>query len=174
MGDFVKGPIGAHFPPAIARAIALHRKLDTFTDSHPVVAMSRARISTARRRYAGIMLDVFYDHFLALHWGDFHERPLGSFTTQIYEILERRHGDLPEALQRVAPSMRRWDWFGSYAQIEMIDGTLNRIGQRLRRENTLRDSVEELRNNYADLESDFRRFLPEARAFVARVADWKD
>lgn len=175
MGDFVKGPIAAHFPPAIARAIALHRKLDSFTDSHPVVAISRARISSGRRRYAGIMLDVFYDHFLARHWGEFHQQPLGSFTAHVYEILERRHGELPETLQRVAPSMRRWDWFGSYARIDTIDGTLNRIGQRLRRENTLQDSVGELLDNYANLESDFRRFLPEARSFVAgTVAGWKD
>ena len=169
MGDFVKGPIMDRFPPAIARAIRLHRRLDTFTDAHPVVALSKSRISPARRRYAGIMIDVFYDHFLALRWPDFHDARLDVFTAQVYEILERRHDDLPQPLQRVAPSMRRWDWFGSYAQVESIYGALNRIGQRLRRENTLHDSADELLQHYSDLESDFRRFLPDARRFVAEA-----
>lgn len=175
MGDFVKGPIAGDFPPAISRAIALHRRLDSFTDSHPVVAISKSRISSLRRRYAPIMLDVFYDHFLALHWSEFHDQPLGRFTAQVYEILERRHGELPAALQRVAPSMRRWDWFGSYAEIETIYGTLNRIGQRLRRENPLQGSADELLDHYGELEADFRLFLPDARNFVASaVADWHD
>jgi acyl carrier protein phosphodiesterase len=175
LGDFVKGPITTNFPPAISRAIALHRRLDSFTDSHPVVATSRSRVSALRRRYAGIMLDVFYDHFLALHWPEFHEQPLRGFTARIYEILERRHDELPQALQRVAPSMRRWDWFGSYAEIETIYGALNRIGQRLRRKNPLLNSADELLDHYGELEADFRRFLPDARAFVVSVvAGWKD
>ena len=175
MGDFVKGPIAGKFPLAISRAIALHRRLDSFTDSHPVVAISKSRISSHRRRYAAIMLDVFYDHFLARYWSEFHEQPLGRFTAQIYEILERRHEELPAALQQVAPSMRRWDWFGSYSEVETIYRTLKRIGERLRRENPLEDAADELVDRYGELEADFRRFLPEARGFVAAAStDWKD
>jgi len=166
LGDFVKGPIADRYPHAVARAIALHRRLDSYTDSHPAVKLSKSRVSAPRRRYAGIMVDVFYDHFLARHWHEFHEEPLRVFSARIYEMLERRHHELPERLQRMAPSMVRWDWFGSYAEVESIYGALNRISQRLKRENPLLESADELLSNYAGLENDFRRFLPEARAFA--------
>src|SRR3954464_15580437 len=65
LGDFVKGPLDGRYSQHITSAIALHRKIDTFTDAHPVVLRSKSRISAARRRYAGIMIDMFYDHFLA-------------------------------------------------------------------------------------------------------------
>jgi acyl carrier protein phosphodiesterase len=174
MGDFVKGPIGNQYPPAIARAIQLHRRLDSFTDAHPIVALSKSRVSAERRRYAGIMIDMFYDHFLALHWSDFHDDPLETFTAKVYEILERRHGELPQRLQTVAPSMRRWDWFGSYVEVDSILGALNRIAQRLRRDNPLHSAGNELLDHYSELEADFRRFLPDARRFVrALVATWE-
>jgi acyl carrier protein phosphodiesterase len=150
----------------VASAIALHRRLDSFTDSHPMVKLSKSRVSTVRRRFAGIMVDVFYDHFLARHWGEFHAEPLTVFCARVYEILDRRRNELPERLQRIAPSMVRWDWFGSYAEIESIHTALNRMSQRLTRENPLLGSADELVENYAALESDFRAFLPEALAYA--------
>lgn len=170
LGDFVKGPITDRYSGAVARAIALHRRLDSYTDSHPAVRRSKSRVSAARRRYAGIMIDIFYDHFLARHWDEFHEEPLRVFCARVYEMLERRHRELPERLQRMAPSMVRWDWFGSYAEVESIYGALNRISQRLKRDNPLVDSADELLRNYTGLESDFRLFLPEARAFARERA----
>ncbi len=168
LGDFVKGPIANRYPGPVARAIALHRRLDAYTDSHPAVRLSKSRMSAARRRYAGIMIDLFYDHFLARHWDEFHEEPLRVFSTRVYQMLDRRRDELPERLQRMVPSMVRWDWFGSYAEVESIHGALNRISQRLKRVNPLIDSADELLEHYADLEADFRRFLPEARAFVSQ------
>ncbi|HWQ38823.1 MAG TPA: ACP phosphodiesterase [Burkholderiales bacterium] len=170
MGDFVKGPVAGRYPPSIERAIVLHRRLDTFTDTHAAVRLSRSRISAARRRYAGIMIDVFYDHFLARSWTEFHAQPLEVFCARIYEMLERREAELPERLRRVAPNMARWNWFGSYAEVESIYGTLERIGQRLKRENPLYNAADELLQNYAALEADFRAFLPDSRAWSRQLA----
>jgi len=166
LGDFVKGPIADRYPEPVARAIALHRRLDSYTDSHPAVRLSRSRTSAARRRYAGIMIDIFYDHFLARYWAEFHAEPLRVFCARVYEILDRRHPELPERLQRMAPTMARWDWFGSYADIESVYMTLDSMSRRLRRDNPLVDSADELVANYADLEGDFRAFLPEALAYA--------
>src|SRR5262245_26013048 len=80
MGDFVKVPLGAQYSPSITHALALHRRVDSFTDAHPVTATSRARISRERRRFAGIMVDLFYDHFLARNWTAYASEPLGAFT----------------------------------------------------------------------------------------------
>lgn len=166
MGDFVKGPLDDRYGSEITRAIALHRKIDVFTDSHPVVLQSKARMSANRRRYAGIMVDMFYDHFLARHWTDFHEEPLAVFTKRVYRVLERYHAVLPERLQRVAPMMAQWDWLGSYAEIGSIYTALDRIGQRLKRENPMMNSADELVGNYAKIEADFRTFLPDVLGFA--------
>ena len=166
LGDFVKGPLDERYGEEVTRAISLHRKIDTFTDAHPVVLHSKSRISPQRRRYAGIMIDMFYDHFLAKYWSEFHDEPLAVFTARIYSMLGRRHAILPDRLQRIAPFMTRGDWLGSYADVGSIHTALDRMGQRLTRENRLLNSAEELVENYAGLEADFRAFLPDLRAFA--------
>jgi acyl carrier protein phosphodiesterase len=166
LGDFVKGPLDERYGEAITRAISLHRNVDTFTDAHPVVLHSKSRISPQRRRYAGIMVDMFYDHFLARYWSEFHDEPLDAFTARIYSLLARQHAALPERLRRMAPHMAQRDWLGSYAQVSSIHTALDRMGERLTRENGLLNSADELVENYAGLEADFRAFLPEVRAFA--------
>ena len=175
MGDFVKGPLTNHaiserYSAEITGGIALHRKIDSFTDSHPVVRESWNRISKGRRRFAGVMIDIFYDHYLAKYWSEFHHRPLSEFTDDFYAILARRHSEMPERLQRITGSMINLDWLGSYAHVTSIRTALNRISERLRRENTLFDSADELLGNYTELEIDFRRFLPDAIEFVRQSA----
>jgi acyl carrier protein phosphodiesterase len=168
MGDFVKGPLDVRYAPAIMHGIALHRRIDTFTDAHPVVRASKARVSAERRRYAGIMVDMFYDHFLARYWTEFSEEPLSSFTQRVYELLSRRNEVLPARLREMAPHMMRTDWLGSYAQVESIRTALGNMGRRLKRENRLLDSADELERNYAGFEQDFRAFLPEVKRFARR------
>jgi len=135
-----------------------------------VVRDSRNRVSRERRRVAGIMIDIFCDHFLAKYWEEFDHRPLAGFTDDFYGILIRRHSELPERLQRTAKFMVDFDWLGSYAQLESVDTALNRMSQRLRRSNTLVDSAEELVGNYAELEQDFRRFIPDVVVFARQCA----
>jgi len=171
MGDFVKGPltsdaISARYSAEMMRAIGLHRKIDSFTDTHPVVRESWSRVSKSRRRFAGVMIDIFYDHYLAKHWDDFHHRPLSEFTDDFYAILGRRQSEMPERLQRISNSMISLDWLGSYAHPQSVRNALNRISLRLRRENTLIDSADELMDNYEEIELDFRRFLPDVIEFV--------
>ena len=166
MGDFVKGPLDDRYAPAIMHGIALHRKIDTFTDAHPVVHTSKARVSTERRRYAGIMVDMFYDHFLARYWPEFSDEPLAAFTRHVYELLARRSDILPVRLRGMAPHMMRTDWLGSYAEIRSIRTALDNMGRRLKRKNRLMDSADELEQNYAGLEQDFRAFLPDVKDFA--------
>jgi acyl carrier protein phosphodiesterase len=168
LGDFVKGPLDGRYSVEITRAIALHRKIDSFTDAHPVVLQSKSRVSAGRRRYAGIMIDMFYDHFLAKCWREFHDEPLDTFTAKIYAILGRQHAMLPERLQQIAPKMAQWNWLASYAEVRSIHTALDRMGQRLKRENRLLNSADELVGHYAELESDFRAFMPQVLQFAKR------
>jgi acyl carrier protein phosphodiesterase len=167
LGDFVKGPLGDRYRGAVGAAIVVHRRLDSYTDAHAAVQRSRSRVSAARRRYAGIMIDMFYDHFLARSWSEFHDEPLDAFSARVYALLERRHAELPERLQFVAPRMAARDWLGSYANTANVARALDGISSRLRRANRLAGAGEELLADYAGFEADFRAFLPEAKAFAS-------
>jgi acyl carrier protein phosphodiesterase len=168
LGDFVKGPLTGRYNADITRAIALHRKIDSFTDAHPVVVQSKSRISPARRRYAGIMVDMFYDHFLAKHWREFKDEPLGEFAARVYAMLDRRHAMLPERLRQIAPIMAQRNWLGSYVDVASVHAALDHMGHRLKRENRLQGSGDELVEHYRGLEADFRAFMPQALQFAGK------
>ena len=169
LGDFVKGPLGDRYPGPLGAAIALHRRIDSFTDAHPLVAASRARVGPAHRRYAGIMVDLYYDHFLARRWASYHDEPLAQFSARVYALLERRSEALPERLRAIAPRMAAHDWFGSYAEVDNIGRALEGIGRRLRRGNGLVGADADLRRDYAGFEADFAAFYPEVRRFAAQA-----
>jgi acyl carrier protein phosphodiesterase len=166
MGDFVKGPLRDRYGAEITRALALHRRIDTYTDSHHVVRQSRRRVSPARRRFAGILVDMFYDHFLARHWDEYNDMPLERFADRVYAALREHHALLPERLQAIAPRMAATDWLGSYRSVEAVGMALDRMGQRLKRGNALLRSSEELLANYDAFDADFHAFFPEVMRFA--------
>lgn len=167
LGDFVKGPVErAGYNEEITQAIRLHRAIDTFTDAHPLFAASKARVSPARRRYAGILIDLFYDHFLARHWCDYHDAALEDFAVDVYGVLLDRTAGLPEAAGRMVAFMARQNWLVSYREVDEVGAALERMGRRLTRGNALLGSAEELEAGYAGFEADFRAFMPEVTAFA--------
>jgi acyl carrier protein phosphodiesterase len=166
MGDFVKGPLDGRYPPMLMRALIHHRRIDTFTDAHPMVRASRKRVAPAHRRFAGVLTDMFFDHFLARDWADYADEPMPAFTRRVYDLLDAHHAVLPDRLQRIAPHMRRGDWLGSYAQLASIEAAIDRLGTRLKRGNLLLGGGAELRLQYDAFEADFRTFFPELTAFA--------
>ncbi|MBX7218991.1 MAG: ACP phosphodiesterase [Blastocatellia bacterium] len=162
LGDFVKGSLdGTTYAPEIQRGIERHRSVDGFTDSHEIVRLSKNRISPTRRRYAGIIIDMAYDHFLARHWDDYTSTPLPEFSARIYTVLLDNRQILPPRLQSILPSLVQDDWLTSYREFAALNRALNRISLRLKRENTLFNAAEEVKSEYAHLERDFRTFFPQ-------------
>jgi acyl carrier protein phosphodiesterase len=161
LGDFVKGSLRDRYTEGIRRGIELHRKVDTFTDSHETVRQSKSRISPARRRFAGIIIDVFYDHFLAKNWSQYSQEPLSHFANRMYDALLENQTILPDRLQQILPFMIGQNWLCSYREIDVIDKVLNRMSQRIKRENSLEHSTEELVKNYDGFEADFNDFFPD-------------
>jgi acyl carrier protein phosphodiesterase len=166
-GDFVKGPLAGRWPADIEAAIRLHRRIDVFTDSHPLQLQSRARFPIERRRYAGILLDIFFDHCLALNWADYVGEPLPSFTGRVYRVLAAEPA-LPERLALIAPHMAAQDWLGSYADFRVLERVLLGMQRRLSRPEGLNGAMVELERLYQPLLADFQQFYPELQAFVAR------
>lgn len=167
IGDFVKGPLPAGLPAEVAAGVALHRAIDTYADRHPAFQRSRARVSPERRRVAGIMIDMFYDHFLTVHWARFHAEPLPQFTAGVYALMGEHQNLLPPRLITLYPYMRDDDWLASYRSATVIGHALDRMSARLTRTDLLTGSGVELLDSYEGYEADFLAFLPDAVAFAA-------
>jgi acyl carrier protein phosphodiesterase len=164
-GDFVKGRLQGQFDPEIEAAIQLHRSIDMFTDRHPLVDVSLSRFSLTRRRYAGIVLDVFFDHCLARDWTLYADRPLEDFTSHVYRVLAAEP-QLPGRLAQIAPHMAANDWLGSYRDFAVLEQVLRGISRRLTRPEELAEAMQELRLLYEPLSEDFRLFYPQLQDFV--------
>lgn len=167
-GDFVKGPLAGRFAAEVEAAILLHRRIDAFTDRHPLVRAACARFPVERRRYAGILLDLFFDHCLARHWDDYADEPLAGFSARVYRVLDAEP-QLPGRLAQIAPRMAAQDWLGSYREFAVLERVLLNMQRRLSRPEGLDGALIELERLYPALLEDFRRFYPELMAF-ARAA----
>ncbi|VVN23393.1 Acyl carrier protein phosphodiesterase [Pseudomonas fluorescens] len=166
-GDFVKGRLQGQFDPEIEAGIQLHRRIDVFTDRHPLVDVALSRFSLTRRRYAGIVLDVFFDHCLARDWALYADLPLQQFTSGVYRVLSNEP-QLPERLARIAPHMMANDWLGSYREFEVLEQVLRGISRRLTKPEELAAAMQELRVLYEPLSDDFRLFYPQLQDFALR------
>jgi acyl carrier protein phosphodiesterase len=164
-GDFVKGPLAGRFADELLDAIQLHRSIDAFTDSHPLIKQSIARFPVERRRYAGIILDVFFDHCLARDWHRYADVPLDTFTRRFYGVLTAQT-ELPERLARIAPHMAAQDWLGSYRDFAVLEQVLAGISRRLSRPEGLAGAMQELQVLYQPLSADFETFYPLLQDFA--------
>ena len=165
-GDFVKDRLQGQYSPVIESAIQLHRSIDVFTDRHPLVDQSLSRFTQTRRRYAGIVLDVFFDHCLARDWAQYAQEPLERFTSGFYQVLVAQP-QLPSRLAAIAPHMAAHDWLGSYRDFETLERVLLGISRRLSRPEELAGAMQDLSALYEPLSEDFRAFYPQLQAFAA-------
>ena len=166
-GDFVKGPLQGRWPADIEAGIRLHRQIDAYTDSHPLVLQAKQRFPSERRRYAGILIDLFFDHCLAAHWHDYAAEPLQQFTARVYRVLSEE-AELPGKLALIAPRMAAQDWLGSYRNFAVMEQVVAGMSRRLSRPEGLAGGVVELERLYVPLQQDFREFYPQLQAFAQR------
>jgi acyl carrier protein phosphodiesterase len=157
----------AALPEKFQYGIRQHFRIDAFTDSHPVVKQSVRRISPQFRRYAGVLVDVFYDHILARDWDSHTVVSLEDFAASVYSSFDACRSDIPLKALSVFERMRSGDWLCSYRQADGIRLTLNRLDLRLKRPAALGRAVEELECHYTNFQADFMTFFPDLRARVA-------
>lgn len=169
LGDFVKGRLDDRYPGTVRRGIALHRSIDSYTDAHPLHLRSRNRFGKRRRRYAGIIVDVCYDHFLARRWREYSRDSLASFVERAYDVLREYRDELPGRLRDISPYMIADDWLGSYAQLDNVGRALDGISRRIRRPNSLSGALAEIEASYEFLDEDFQEFFPQLDAEARRI-----
>jgi len=169
IADYVKGKKKDEYPPGIRHGIELHRAIDDFTDRHEVTGQSKRRLYERHHKYSGVVVDLYYDHFLAKHFGDYSEKPLADFSKYCYETLSANEEKLPAAVQYFLPYMITRDWLQQYSSVEGIGRTLAGLGKRVSFENRMAEAREDLEDHYPLFEAEFRLFFPQLITFAAQI-----
>jgi acyl carrier protein phosphodiesterase len=165
MGDFVKGPLQERFAPRIRQGVMLHRRIDSYAEGHPLFRQSRQRLAPAYGLYRGVLVDLFYDHFLINDWDAWCDEPFADWLARTRAVVESYHTSLPEEMQRLVPVIFD-ELLPSYVTVEGIGRALHRISRRISRPNPLSGGEEELRRHHDGLRSDFLAFMPEITRFA--------
>ena len=157
----------AALPPIFQHGIAQHRRIDAFTDAHPIVRRSIQRIDPPFRRFGGILCDIFYDHFLARDWPLYSSEPLKEFADAIYASFDDYRASLPPDIYHRLNLMKASDLLCSYYDVSGVACALDRIDSRLRWPVSLARAISLLEHNYDAFHSDFQAFFPELRSHVS-------
>lgn len=171
IADGIKGNQYLKYPPNIAKGIILHRAIDTFTDSHPIVRSSTARLHENYGHYSGVIVDILYDHFLAKNWDRYHDQPLDEFVQEFYQLLKDNYSMLPSRIQKMMPYMIADNWLFNYATIEGIGKILAQMNIRTKGVVNMDQAVNELKEFYDEFEAEFTLYFDELIHFSKQTLD---
>ena len=166
LGDFWRGAPDPGWPDGVRAGVLLHRRIDVYTDSHPVVADARALFDAPWRRYAGILIDIYFDHVLARDWPRDAPQTLEAFSVQVGALLDRHRDWLPADLNRFAGYFRAHGLFAAYSRRAVIDQVLAGISCRLRHPNQLGEAGPALWAHADELDAAFARFFPDLEHYA--------
>ncbi|MDH3388947.1 MAG: ACP phosphodiesterase [Gammaproteobacteria bacterium] len=171
LGDFARGVDPVSLPPAVWAGLQNHRAVDRFTDAHPRVREMKRGFSRERRRFAGIALDIYFDHLLISHWQEFEQRHLESLIGELYRRMSAGRELMPgEQMKRVTQRMIEYDWFGSYRELDAVAESLDRVAARIRFENRFDNAIEDLQRHHDLICEGFFEFYPELQRHVVELA----
>ena len=166
MADSIHGRKPESFPDGIRKGIMLHRAIDTFTDSHPVFRQSTKRLHANYHHYAGVIADVYYDHFLAKNWSRYHDASLENFAEDFYRLLQDNFLLLAEQTKQIVPYMIRDNWLAGNAHLDGIARTLRQIDRRTNHKSGMASAINELQEFYGEFEAEFLLFFEAVRTFA--------
>lgn len=155
IADGVKGSDLGDWPSEVALGIRHHRRVDAVVDSHPIVVSARARAPHGRRRYAGIALDMLWDHFVSRDHAD------ALLVQRCYDVLSTRPA--PQRLESMVPLLIQQDWLNRYADFDFTCRAVRGLGKRLSGPNRLAELIPWLEGDYARLERDFTKLWPDLK-----------
>lgn len=166
IGDFIKGRQALQrFDPEIIKGVELHRAIDEFTDNHAIVHESKDRLRPKYRHYAAVIVDVFYDHFLAAQWARYDQRSLADFAADTYKTIGSFAPILPPRFKQMLPYMISGNWLVNYARITGVQRTLSGMASRSPYDSKMEHATRDLEEEYTAFNSEFDRFFPELKRF---------
>ncbi|GAB2933320.1 acyl carrier protein phosphodiesterase [Rheinheimera gaetbuli] len=170
LGDFCNGIAVDTLHPKIHAGLMNHRAVDRFTDQHPAVRCAKQLFSDQRRRFAGIALDVLFDHFLIAHWPQFYQQPFADYKKQLYQQLAEAQHLMPAPMAATMLSVRSDDWFGRYQHLPQLGMALDRIASRIRFTNQFSGILGEIQLHYTVLEQGFLQLYPDLCQHITELA----
>ncbi len=165
MADGIRGKHFESYPTDVQKGIILHRAIDTFTDAHPIFRQSTKKLHENYHHYAGVIVDVFYDHFLAKNWTNYSDEKLDLFVERFYQSLHNNPDVLSERTKGMMPYMIEHNWLVSYQTVEGINRILTQMDHRTKNESKMRFATNELSEFYSEFETEFSEFFKELILF---------
>ena len=166
IADSVKGKSYLKYKQDIIIGILLHRSIDVFTDKHPIVKNSKQIVKHVFGRYSGIVIDIYYDHFLARNWSLYHNYELSKFSTSVYKILAKRFILLPVRVKRMLPFLIAQNWLSGYANMNDLQRVFFGMDRRTNYVSGMSNAITVLEDNYEPLWRDFKDFYPELEYYA--------
>jgi acyl carrier protein phosphodiesterase len=169
IADFIKKNEEKNFSEAIQKGIKVHRMIDTFTDSHPVIREGSHRIMPHFHKYSPVIVDIYYDYLLSKNWRHVSDESLEDFSKRVYTMFQERMHEMPERLQKYLPNMIEHDWLNNYGTKPGLVFTFQKFEKRLSFDMPLDTAPEVLIENIEHFEKDFKAFFPELMTFVKNI-----
>jgi acyl carrier protein phosphodiesterase len=167
LGDFARGVDANSLPAAVHAGLLNHRAVDRFTDSHPLVLEMKRSFSSRRRRFAGIALDIYFDHLLLTHWQLFEQRDIDELIAEFYLRMTVGQSLMPGSeMRRVTRRMIDYDWFGSYRDADELAESLDRVAARIRFANDFDNAIEDLQRHHELIRDGFFEFYPQLQQHI--------
>lgn len=161
IADAVKGRSFQQYPEGIRNGIKLHRSIDSYTDQHPVVKSSINRLIPKYRKFSGIIVDLYYDHFLADNWSEYAESSLDDYVKDAYKMLIDHYDMLPARSKRILPFMVTQNWLAGYKNFEVMERVFQGMSRRIKFKSGMETAVEDLKEHYDDFKGEFSEFFPQ-------------
>ena len=175
LGDFVKGRLSEDcYTPGIRRGIVMHRRIDAWTDSHEITRECARLISPERRRWGRVILDIFYDHLLAVNWERYSDESLRDFLDRAYDIILGAEDIFPESAAARINAIIKDGWIEKYRSVSGLSVVFEGMSRRVRRKNPLSGSERELVAHYDEMNGHFNRFFPEIIEYAKRLEKAND
>jgi acyl carrier protein phosphodiesterase len=161
VGDWIKGNEYKKYPADIQKGIQLHRSIDFYTDNHPIVKQSKSRFSEKYHKYAGIIIDICYDHFLAKNWDAFSTITLPEFTKAVKMSLYANMHYFPKDLQEFIPRFMNHGWLESYNTILGIEKVLEGMAKHTSLPDKTDDAILIFERDYEKFKEEFYEYFPQ-------------
>ncbi len=167
LGDFLQNRDLPAYPEQVRRGVRLHRRIDSFTDRHPLVLRGARRLYPRHHKYAPVIIDIFYDYLLAYNWQRYSDRTLRAFTNDVYAVLQAHRPLMAPRMQRQLDQMVADDWLLQYTHLDGIGDTFLRLKRRVSRPEDIDGAVDSLKRDFGELLPEFNGFFPEVQQLVA-------
>ncbi len=165
IADFIRGNKYKHLPNSIQNGILLHRQIDSFTDKHPIVRISKRRLHERYGHYDGIIIDIFYDHFLAKNWKDYSNISLVETEAYFIQLMNNHINILPKKVIQILPYIKEQKWLSNYANLNGIERSLIGMNKRTKLKSKMDQATEDLKLHYSEFENDFTTFFKDLISF---------